>query len=149
MKVTSFVFVIDTDRYAGNFERDMTAWITGHIGDCDVGREYTAAACDALSRSVRTWIDDYIDQEPDEHGCHRPCVIWETPGTSGVYNSVGIFFSRRPPKKVIEAMKERARTFNDRPAKYSWGADTPTITGFRLCRKTVVTTTKTLCTYPA
>lgn len=32
-------FIIDTDSYSGNFEREMCAYITGHIGDCLVGFE--------------------------------------------------------------------------------------------------------------
>jgi len=32
-------FIIDTNEYAGNFEREMCAYCTGQIGDCGVGEE--------------------------------------------------------------------------------------------------------------
>lgn len=37
MTTDYFLFVIDTDAYAGNFEREMCAYMTGHVGDCAVG----------------------------------------------------------------------------------------------------------------
>ncbi len=33
-----YLFVIDTDTYAGNFEREMCAYVTGQIGECEVSR---------------------------------------------------------------------------------------------------------------
>jgi hypothetical protein len=41
--VKHYIFVIDTDSYSGNFEREMTGWITGPDGDgkmCDRGYSY-------------------------------------------------------------------------------------------------------------
>jgi len=35
-----FIFVIDTDTYAGNFERPMCAYMTGRVGECGVGEEF-------------------------------------------------------------------------------------------------------------
>ena len=35
-------FIVDTDSYAGNFEREMCAYMTGHIGECSVGEEYAS-----------------------------------------------------------------------------------------------------------
>ena len=32
-------FVVDTDTYAGNFEREMCAFMTGITGACGVGKE--------------------------------------------------------------------------------------------------------------
>lgn len=31
--------IIETDSYAGNFEREMCAYVVGHIGDCEVGED--------------------------------------------------------------------------------------------------------------
>ncbi|KKK83825.1 hypothetical protein LCGC14_2789530, partial [marine sediment metagenome] len=36
-KSDSWIFIIDTDSYAGNFEREMCAYITGRVGECGVG----------------------------------------------------------------------------------------------------------------
>jgi hypothetical protein len=38
------LFVVDTDTYAGNFEREMCAYITGQVGECEVGEEIAKAA---------------------------------------------------------------------------------------------------------
>jgi hypothetical protein len=83
-----FYFVIDTDEYAGNFEREMTAFITGCIGECEVGSELTEELEeDGLSSD---FFDCLITQEPDENGCHRPCKIWDTPGYFN--NGLGKFY---------------------------------------------------------
>jgi len=34
-----YIFVIDTDYYAGNFERNLCAYATGYVGECGVGRQ--------------------------------------------------------------------------------------------------------------
>ncbi len=34
-----YLFVIDTDTYAGSFEREICAYVTGQIGECEVGKE--------------------------------------------------------------------------------------------------------------
>lgn len=35
-----YSFIIDTNSYAGNFEREMCAYLTGQVGDCGVGDEH-------------------------------------------------------------------------------------------------------------
>jgi hypothetical protein len=70
-------FVIDTDTYAGNFERELCAYITGVVGECGVGQ----GIADKLDgNSAVEKIETYIGTEPDEHGCWRPCKIYPTPG---------------------------------------------------------------------
>ena len=79
-----FVFVIDTDSYAGNFERDLCAYITGCIGDCGVGQGMAELYDKEVGVEPFTNpFEDIIVSEPDEHGCHRPATIYGTPGTFG------------------------------------------------------------------
>jgi len=99
-----FAFVIDTDSYAGNFEREMTAYITGHIGECGVGDEYI--------EELPINFDNIIDV-PDEHGCYRPTTIWPLSGTKTKYNAVAIFFETSPSQEQIDFMKERSYTFDE------------------------------------
>ena len=33
------MIIIDTDTYAGNFERELCAYVTGIVRDCEVGIE--------------------------------------------------------------------------------------------------------------
>lgn len=37
---SKYIFIIDTDSYAGNFERELTAYITGVVGGCEVGDDF-------------------------------------------------------------------------------------------------------------
>lgn len=74
----SYSFIVDTDTYAGNFERDMTAYVTGMIGECGVGDNYAtmfAEECPDLN-----FADAHIEMRPDDNGCHRPTSIFATPG---------------------------------------------------------------------
>lgn len=71
-----FVLVIDTDSYAGNFEREMVAFMTGIVGDCGQGKE-EAAAFEKEFPDLD--FEDLVAQEPDEHGCWRPASIWNSP----------------------------------------------------------------------
>lgn len=74
-----YIFVIDTDSYSGNFERQMCAYITGATGDCGVGSE-EAKIFQKENQSEFYNFDEYTELEPDEHGNYRPCSIWITPG---------------------------------------------------------------------
>lgn len=81
-----WIFVIDTDKYAGNFEREITAYITGVIGECGVGDKLAALFLEENpdminpDYSKESILTEYISQKPDEHGCRRPCTVWSTPG---------------------------------------------------------------------
>ncbi len=73
--------VIDTEQYAGNFEREMVAFITGLIGECGVGEEAKAYADDELSKEDLAWFDNNVNcWVQDDHGCGRPAFLVETPG---------------------------------------------------------------------
>ena len=74
----SFIFVIDTKEYSGNFERELCAFVTGCVGECGVGDNCAAEYLKAHKQL------DFIDSVPDDNGCYRPCSIIETPG---VYNN--------------------------------------------------------------
>lgn len=71
------VIAIDTESYAGNFEREMCAWLTGRTGECGVGEDLAEEAREQLKN--KEWFDKYVVDESDE-GCYRPCAIWPTPG---------------------------------------------------------------------
>ena len=49
-----YLFVIDTNAYAGSFEREMCAYVTGQFGECDVGEE--------IAKAVKQQIPDVIAQ---------------------------------------------------------------------------------------
>jgi hypothetical protein len=126
-----FIFIVDTDQYAGNFERYMCAYLTGQIGDCEVGKDMKRLFI--LETKDRYLFDDIIMQVADEHGCNRPVSIWPTPGYGNnvmgkheklteenketyhwpAYQSVAIFFEKRPSDEMISLMKKRLETFEE------------------------------------
>ena len=99
-----YVIIIDTTEYAGNFEREMTAYATGIVGECEVGG--------SLAEDFRTDHPDYelfndmIDQVPDDHGCRRPCKAVSHDGNK--CESVAIYFTIKPTKEQLEFITNRA-----------------------------------------
>lgn len=133
-----WVFIIDTNQYAGNFEREMCAHCTGEIGECGVGVEYA----EAFQNEFSDPIFDTIEWVGDDHGCFRPVSLWTSP-TGGVCNSVAIFFNSKPTKRQIELMKERAHKFSEVDDDISWrqkNFHAIKVLGFRLLNQKVETT---------
>lgn len=75
-----YLVVIDTDKYAGNFEREMCAYITGVVGECEVGLKSKNVAIKELDQETVYWFAHNVAQMPDEHNVKRPCAIRATPG---------------------------------------------------------------------
>jgi hypothetical protein len=78
-KGSDWTFVIDTNEYAGNFEREMCAYITGQVGDCEVGEELAEIARTEIAPKLLAELENIVAQVPDEHGCCRPVTIWQNP----------------------------------------------------------------------
>lgn len=72
-----WLVVVDTNHYAGNFERPMVAWMTGCSGDCGAGKEIAEKAEEDLAVEA---ISDLVMSTADDHGTRRPATIWPTPG---------------------------------------------------------------------
>jgi len=66
--------IVDTNKYAGNFEREMCAYATAQIGECEVGSEEV----DENMPHAKWWDDHVIDQE--DEGRYGPVTISPTPG---------------------------------------------------------------------
>lgn len=116
--VPEYVFIIDTDQYAGNFERQMVGYITGQYGECEVGEEEAQLfwdhfdGDDTLVQNLRfgSTIFDGVTPFPDEHGCNRPATIWPTPhwfndGMGGHYQDGQ---EKEAQEKYIEKCIQRA-----------------------------------------
>ena len=123
-----YAFVIDTDSYAGNFEREMTAYLTGVVGECEVGKE--------LIEGLPIDFNN-IMQVSDDNGCYRPTTCWLNPEKTS-YDSVAIFFEEKPTDEQISFMKERVKNFDNihrtkgYMAKFNTGRPEIKILGFRL-----------------
>jgi len=62
------LFVVDTEQYAGDFERQLVAWMTGQVGECKVGQEEAETARQALPADAWHWFERHIVAEPDDRG---------------------------------------------------------------------------------
>ena len=93
----SWAFVIDTDSCAGNFERDMCAFMTGIIGECGVGDDMLPLFNECLTQYgwKENPFEDIVIQVPDEHGCFRPTSIYPNPRWSN--NGMGKCFRLDDP----------------------------------------------------
>ncbi len=82
---SQWVFVIDTDAYAGSFEREMVAYCTGEIGECEVGKESAELYRDQLGLKeyegsfADNGNDPCVMRRADDHGCARPAAAWPNP----------------------------------------------------------------------
>lgn len=146
-----YLFVIDTNIYTGNFEREMCAYITGQIGECDVGEENAELAKQEIPELVAQ-LEDLVELVTDEHGCARPVSIFPNPryGNDGdgnhtlltddnreqfswpAYYSVAIFFHSIPDSGLLDIMKERARNIATRGVGLKGYEQKVEIEGFRL-----------------
>lgn len=136
MNQIKYIFVIDTKDYAGNFERNLCAYVTGITGDCEVGSDYA----DLFSQEIDTDKEDLFEEielRSEHDGCARPCAIFKSPNSTK-YNSVAIFFYKKPNKDLILLMKERAKKYNDH--LLSEFDSSITITGFRLIKEETILT---------
>jgi hypothetical protein len=84
-----YLIIIDTNKYSGNFERAMCAYITGVVGECGTCEKCKDIALKELNQETIDWFEDNVVQVPDEHGVLRPCAIRPTPGwfNDGVGNN--------------------------------------------------------------
>ena len=121
----SVAFVIDTDQYAGNFEREMCAYVTGRYGECGVGEEI-------VEDGIAEQFNNVIDMS-DDSNCYRPVTCYPLKN-SREYNGVAIFFdlNNPPTKEQIELMKERATNYGINNTSWKGKPDPINVTGFRL-----------------
>ena len=131
-----YAFIIDTDSYSGNFEREMCAYVTGTVGDCGAGTDVALIAVPEMAE-MALWFEEHIVQVPDHHGCSRPTSLWPDP--NGENNSVAIFLDAMPDTQF---MMDRAEAFVANPpgstGKFALGPGK--ILGFRLLKLELQTT---------
>lgn len=122
---SGYLIIIDTDSYAGNFEREMCAYLTGQFADDGVGEDIGEEMRDSEEIKHIEWWDEHIAPVEDEKGSefYRPCDIYPTEGATKTivfngknveqteYNSVAIFTDIVPPKKVLNELVKRAKKF--------------------------------------
>lgn len=106
-----FRLVVDTNSYAGNFERVLCAYVTGQSGECGVGEDY--AKCFSEQIAHLEWWDKHIVKRSEgrhESPCKRPATIYWS-DKQGAYNSVAIYVKKLPPENVMIEFAERVKEF--------------------------------------
>jgi hypothetical protein len=129
-----WAFVVDTDSYAGNFERELSSFV---VGRCDEHGEHRGGPY------IEMYEKDFPDSDPfedlvttrvDDHGddyiARAPMALAPTPGYSidgwgkvmklepgknpkhAAYNSVAIFLSRKPTNAELRILAERSKRFS-------------------------------------
>lgn len=102
-KTTEFRIIIDTNSYAGNFEREMCAYLTGQVGDCKVGEEIAEEVKEDGSLVHQEWWEKHVIQKEDE-GCFRPVEIYSNPKYFN--NGRGRSFPMSDTEKLAEVKSE-------------------------------------------
>lgn len=93
-------FIIDTDSYSGNFERELCAYVTGHIGDCGTG---DTEAEEYLKQFEK--VKGVVQREDaEQHSIFRPVEICPTPGIWN--NGLGFHFAEGQEALALEKYKE-------------------------------------------
>ena len=92
-------FVIDTNEYSGNFERELCAYITGHVGECEVGEEYADMYLSEFGTALVG-----VQYKSDEYNCLRPVEIYPTPNKWN--NGVGEHFENGQEGEALKHYKK-------------------------------------------
>lgn len=132
-----YIFVVDTNSYAGNFNREMCAYMTGMWDNETHGGEQaeifeSEVGFDAFSELVNPQVDEY--------GLLSPQRLEQTP-PSNKYNSVGIFLNDVPSQPEIELLKSRAKKFAKEGMIFDRPVKNLRVKGFRLLTEEITTTT--------
>lgn len=130
-------FVIDTNSYAGNFERELCLYITGH-DDVDSSPDED----DFEEGSPERWLVEHTLYTAGGDGdayWSCPMELYLTPPEEKDNNSVGIHLDEYPPEEVIQYMKLKAKEFD-----YAYGGvlgnEKFSVLGFRLLQVETVRT---------
>ena len=136
MSEKRYLFVIDTSEYAGNFSRELCAYVTG-MWDNETQGDYES---DLFHEEVEgNPFEDIVDYEYGEFGTEPQCLELSPPRYDK-NNSVGIYMNQRPSDELIELLKERTKKW----AKEGISGYKPKIKGFRLITKTTITELESL-----
>lgn len=113
----TYIFVIETDAYAGNFEREINAYSTGVLGE-HFGHEKSEAE-EFIQYCQENNLDQYMfndlidSQYPIGYdGSYNPGPCSISQNDNGDYNNVSIFMYHKPTSEDVEFIKNRAIEFS-------------------------------------
>lgn len=139
--------VFHFNAYTGNFERAFCAYVTGAVGECNVGYQMASLYEEDHPQDTPFYnLSDRTRGEPDDNGCHRPVSIYHDPEVDKEsYNSLIIFFDTLPDEDEFQMIMKRAKDFaKNRPDWRSPSQKQPlTLFGAKLISNKVTRVIKT------
>jgi hypothetical protein len=105
-----YALIIETDQYAGNFERELCAYATGAVGECEVGEEEAEIFREEVPEEFQD-LCDITDHISDDRGCHRPASIWRSSEGYDGYGAVAIFLGQPPKQDELNLISARIRAY--------------------------------------
>lgn len=135
-------FVIDTNLYAGNFEREMCGYVTGVWDGETHGGDQAAVFHKEVEGNP---FAELVELRSDgDHGWMQPEHLERTPPAFKQNNSVAIHFEKEPPPDLIELMKSRARKFAQEGRIFDRPVEGLRILNFRLLTHTTTTESRNI-----
>jgi hypothetical protein len=141
--------VFNFDAYAGNYEREFCAYVTGATGECGVGEDMADLYTEDHPRDTEFWaLSDRCGSEPDDNGCWRPTSIYHDKEVDEkpYYSSI-IFLATLPTDPEMKLIVARAKQFcAERPDWKSYLGKTEPLTlkGVKLISNKVERVIKTV-----
>lgn len=122
------ILIIETDSYAGNFERELCAYATGLIGECEVGDRQARDFSEEFGEEIAKSFQKISVEFADDNGTRRPCSMRRTPNNAKnynketyefngktyekpCYNDIEIFFNDRPTNEQLQIIVSRTKEF--------------------------------------
>lgn len=130
-----YLFVVDTNKYAGNFERELCAYVTGQVGESERGRNLAMLAREEIPAHMLERVEDNIALRQTDNNAHEyahifPSNKYVSDGNDNdvlrteenaethpypAYMSVAIYFDDLPDKEIRDLLAHRARkAFDER-----------------------------------
>lgn len=110
---TTYVLIIDTDQYAGNFEREMCGFLTGTY---DEDRSHGCYDANRTKEEFPEFVERFVKKKTtlahDEYG-EVGNTIATTKEAPLIYNSVAIFFEKELTALEMDFIRVRAPKFRD------------------------------------
>ena len=132
----SYLFIIKTDSYAGNFEREMSGYCSGSVSDDDENHgEDLAIKFHRQFPEEAERIDDIIEGKGENPTMY--CGIWQNEDKQ--YNNVAIYFGEIPDDDLLDLMKQRAIEYSENRKDCCDRPDTFKVLGFSLIKETTTT----------
>lgn len=110
-----FVFVVDTENYAGSFERELCGYVTGRYDpEGHHGSEQSKIAEKEIPKKIWEYFEAHVIdclEEPDDLPIHTPVVAYPTPGWFN--HGMGGHFRDGQEEEAFEDYKKQIKKYND------------------------------------